>query len=70
MWNDTEDYLQWLYDAREHLRNSKFVYDKKRRRIFYNKQYWLYRFQLEIKRIEDKVLLERRLKTVDCEAAA
>ena len=61
MWNDNEGYLQWLRNAYEHLKQSKYVYDRKRKRIFYNKPYWLQRFKLEIERVESRVEVEKRM---------
>lgn len=60
-WNNLDNYLQWLYGALEHLKHSKFVYDKKGRKLYYNKAYWEFRFKMEIKRVERVVLLQHRI---------
>ncbi len=52
MWNNATDYLQWLYTAYEQFNASKYVYDKKRTKIFYNKPYWNRRFKKEIEQME------------------
>jgi hypothetical protein len=62
MWSTNESYLQWLQQAYEHLKNSKYVYDRRRKRIFYNKQYWLHRFKVEIQRVEHMMEAEVRLE--------
>lgn len=61
MWNNNENYLEWLHKAYEQFKAAKFVYDKKRTRIFYNKPYWDRRFKLEIEKIENRAMLEKRL---------
>jgi len=66
-WNNTDGYLRWLHRAYAHLKRSKFVYDKKQRRLYYNKPYWEWRFKMEIKRIERRLLLEQRVNA-ECDS--
>lgn len=61
-WNNLDNYLQWLHDALEHLKHSKFVYDKKGRKLYYNKAYWEYRFKMEIQRVEHIIILQHRIE--------
>jgi len=60
MWNETIDYLQWLYTAYEQFKASKYVYDKKGTKLFYNKPYWTRRFKDEIDRVEEIVYGRRK----------
>lgn len=61
-WNNIDNYLRWLYGALEHLKQSKFVYDKKGRKLYYNKAYWEFRFKMEIKRVERMIALQLRIE--------
>lgn len=55
MWNEATNYLQWLYTAYEQFKASKFVYDKKGTKLFYNKAYWDRQFKEEIEAMESIV---------------
>ena len=65
-WNTLEEYLHWLHEAQELLKTSRYVYDKREKRRYYNKPYWEFRFKMEIKRIERMLVLEQRIK-MECE---
>ncbi len=67
LWSGNDAYLRWLYRALGHLKTSKFVYDKKQRRLYYNKPYWEWRFKLEIERVEHQLQLEQRIR-IECDA--
>jgi len=60
MWKETINYLQWLYAAYEQFKTSKYVYDKKGTKLFYNKPYWTRRFKDEIDRVEEIVYGKRK----------
>jgi hypothetical protein len=68
-WENLDGYLRWLHTALEHLKHSRFVYDKKGSRLFYNKPYWEFRFKVEIKRIERMLELEQRIM-LECDVVA
>ena len=64
MWDNLHNYLKWLQEARQLLIQSKWIYDEKMQKAYYNKPYWINRFRMEIERVQKAIENEEKLKAL------